>query len=244
MITVARASQPEVADLREMARQAAGCQIVRFTNLPRGFAYSVLAHVDGVPAAYAAVRTTDDEPILIEFYAAPDFVSQERELAHAILAFTHVALIEAQTNIPVQQRLLEAFGTDPQPGPFLFAQDRETDLQPHGATFRPRAPSDVIFEHSVEPVGDFLIEFEGQVVATGGYFTHYNPPYVDLFMEVHPDFRRRGFGSYLLQHIQKECKALGFIAAARCDAENLASKACLERSGMRCCGQIVTARVR
>jgi hypothetical protein len=34
----------------------------------------------------------------------------------------------------------------------------------------------------VEPVGEWLIEDEGFIVATGGIAQHYNPPYGDLYM--------------------------------------------------------------
>ena len=61
------------------------------------------------------------------------------------------------------------------------------------------ADSDRIFEHKVEGVGDWLIEQDGIIVATGGVALHYNPPYGDIFMEVDEPHRRCGYGSYLVQ---------------------------------------------
>ena len=33
----------------------------------------------------------------------------------------------------------------------------------------------------------------GEVVGTGGFLLHYNPPFADLYMEVREDARRRGY---------------------------------------------------
>jgi GNAT superfamily N-acetyltransferase len=59
------------------------------------------------------------------------------------------------------------------------------------------------FGHTSEPVGDWGVEVGGAVVGTGGFFLPYNPPYGDLYMEVAPDLRRRGYGSYLIQELTR-----------------------------------------
>jgi hypothetical protein len=42
----------------------------------------------------------------------------------------------------------------------------------------------VVFEHTVEPEGDWVVDVAGEVVAAGGHLTHYNHPYADIYMEV------------------------------------------------------------
>jgi len=64
-------------------------------------------------------------------------------------------------------------------------------------------------------VGDWVIEEQGTVAATGGIYFHYNVPYGDLFMEVAEPFRRRGYGSYLIQELKRVCYEMGRIPAAR-----------------------------
>ena len=91
----------------------------------------------------------------------------------------------------------------------------------------------------VEPVGDWLLEFGGRIVATGGVLNHYNRPYGDIFMEVHPDFRRRGFGSYLVQELKAECRRAGSVPAARTRPTNLASRRTLERAGFAPCARLI-----
>jgi GNAT superfamily N-acetyltransferase len=97
-----------------------------------------------------------------------------------------------------------------------------------------------IFEHTVEPAGDWLIEYDGAIVATGGIALHYNPPYGDLFMEVNEPFRKRGFGSYLIQELKRVCYEMGRVPAARCDAVNAASRATLQKAGLFPCARMLS----
>ncbi|MEL7123389.1 MAG: GNAT family N-acetyltransferase [Bacteroidota bacterium] len=85
---------------------------------------------------------------------------------------------------------------------------------------------------------------EGQVVADGGYLTHYNPPFVDLFMEVQENHRLKGIGSFLLQEIKKECYRLGKIPAARCSINNEASKATLLKAGFSIAGFVIQGKLK
>jgi RimJ/RimL family protein N-acetyltransferase len=69
------------------------------------------------------------------------------------------------------------------------------------------------------------------VVGKGGILFHYNPPYGDIHMDIDEGFRRRGYGSYLVQELKRLCQELGGIAAARCDPTNTASQRTLQRAG-------------
>jgi GNAT superfamily N-acetyltransferase len=62
-------------------------------------------------------------------------------------------------------------------------------------------------------------------------------------MEVHESYRRRGFGSYLLQELKKICYEMGKIPAARCNVANVASRKTLEKAGLLPCGRILTGTV-
>jgi GNAT superfamily N-acetyltransferase len=50
---------------------------------------------------------------------------------------------------------------------------------------------------------------------------HYNVPFADLYMEVRPDCRKRGYGTFILQEVQKECYLAGRVSAARCPIKTL-----------------------
>jgi GNAT superfamily N-acetyltransferase len=114
-----------------------------------------------------------------------------------------------------------------------------------GGLLRPTLPGDAgaIFAHQHEPVGDWLIEVEGTVVATGGAYDHYNPPYSDIFMEVAPAHRGRGYGSYLVQEVKRLCYERGKVPAARCSVANVASRRTLQRAGFLPCARLLVGEV-
>ena len=87
-----------------------------------------------------------------------------------------------------------------------------------------------------------MIESEGVPVATGGVLFHYNPPYGDIYMGVNEVYRRRGFGSYLVQELKRIAYEMGKIPAARCNASNVASRRTLQKAG--CCRVAASCRVR
>jgi GNAT superfamily N-acetyltransferase len=126
----------------------------------------------------------------------------------------------------------------------LFEENAVTQHIVPGAGVRPRRDEDQVFQHSVEPVGQYVLELSGEVVATGGFLLHYNMPFADLYMEVREDCRRRGFGSFLLQEVKKECYLAGRVPAARCNLQNTPSRATLIKAGFRVCGFMLMGKVK
>jgi predicted GNAT family acetyltransferase len=55
-------------------------------------------------------------------------------------------------------------------------------------------------------------------------------------MEVRPDRRREGFAAFLLQEVKKACYLAGRIPAARTGLDNIASRAALQKAGLRVSG--------
>ena len=76
-----------------------------------------------------------------------------------------------------------------------------------------------------------MLELEGKVVGQGGILFHYNRPYGDVYMEVPEPFRRRGFGSYLVQELKRVAYELGAVPGARCNTSNLGSRRTLQKAG-------------
>jgi len=111
----------------------------------------------------------------------------------------------------------------------LFEDHAVTTHAIPGAVFRPRRTDDAVFGHAVEPVGDYVVELSGKVIARGGFPLHYNRPFADLYMEVREDSGGSGMGSFLLQKIKKECYLAGRVPAARCDLRNWTSRATLNK---------------
>jgi predicted GNAT family acetyltransferase len=63
-------------------------------------------------------------------------------------------------------------------------------------------------------------------------------------MAVHEAYRRRGFGSYLVQELKRVAYEQGKRPAARCNPDNTASRNTMQKAGLLPCGRILTGRVK
>lgn len=160
-----------------------------------------------------------------------------------LIAISHAKYIECQTNDLVLSGLMRQLTQLIQPESILFQFDDPTNFAFADVLFRERSDSDQVFEHEHEPIGEYVLEHENMVVATGGFYAHYNPPFVDLFMEVHPGFRNRGYGSFLLQEVIKICRQQGKTPAARCAVTNMASQKTLLKAGLVKVGEVQVGEI-
>ncbi|MGA8594631.1 MAG: GNAT family N-acetyltransferase, partial [Bryobacteraceae bacterium] len=165
------------------------------------------------------------------------------DLFRALLAGSSAEFIECQSNDLLLSSMLYEFSSSISADVVLFTDHAVTEHAVPGTLFRPRRNNDQIFEHKTEPVGDYVVELRGEVVATGGFLLHYNKPFADLYMEVREDCRRRGIGSFLLQEVKKECYLAGRVPAARTSVQNIASRAALTKAGLRVCGFMLMGKV-
>ena len=160
-----------------------------------------------------------------------------------LLAASGADYIECQSNDLLLSSMLFEFSAAVKSDVALFEDHAAIEHVVPEALFRPRGRDDQICEHGTEPIGDYVIELNGEVVATGGFLLHYNPPFADLYMEVREDCRRQGIGTYLLQELKKQCYLAGRVPAARCNIKNLASRVTLLKAGLRVCGFMLLGRV-
>src|SRR5215831_11845003 len=226
----------------ELYRQEANCQLIRDSHWARGFldCYSITVH--GRLAGHGAVAHRHDPGRVLEFYTFPEFRGDARRMFAEFLLVSGATHIEAQSNVALMQEMLQEFATEIRSEKFLFADRETTRLEcPRNGVFRRLKETGELplFQPKDEPPGDWVIETERRVVAMGGFLTHYNPPYADLYMEVEESARRLGFGSFLVQEVKKVCYESGKLPAARCNVENVASRATLEKAGMRVCGELL-----
>jgi hypothetical protein len=161
-----------------------------------------------------------------------------------LLRISEVRLIECQTNDPVMPALLYAYAHQIKSPVILFSEGSMTRYTIPGVIFRPRQDGDILFEHHHEPEGDYVLEVEGKIVASGGFLTHYNMPFADIYMEVTEAFKRRGLGSYIVQQVKRECYLAGRVPAARCNMENVASSATLLKAGLAVAGYMLIGEVK
>jgi GNAT superfamily N-acetyltransferase len=233
----------EVLPLRELYRQEMNCQIVHDSLPRRGFGNLFLLRLDGRPAGYGFVMGYQGEPkdMIREFFVLPAYRGSALPMFRRLIETSQARRIEAQTNDVLLTLMLYDCASEIRSETVVFHDALMTNLSIPGAILRQVADADKewIFEHKVEPVGEWLIEVDGSIVATGGVATHYNPPYGDLFMEVDEPHRRRGYGSYLIQELKRVAYEMGKIPAARCNVANAASRATLQKAGLLPCARLL-----
>lgn len=238
----------EIAETRDAHRREMACQIVHDSWAARGLADAYALRADGRTIGHGIVGGAPGEPreSVVEVWMEEESRGAAVEALGRLVEASGAREILAQTNDALLSRLLSERAVEIETRALLFADGGATALRVRGAAFRRREPRDEgrNFAHAAEPVGAWLIESEGEIVATGGALTHYNPPFADLHMEVAPGRRGRGYGSLMVQELRRVCREAGLTPAARCNASNAASRACLLRGGMLECGRLERGRIR
>ncbi len=224
------------------------CQIVHDSWHTRGFTDISTLRLDGRVVGYGAVGGDPGQPkdTIKEFFVDPADRGSALTLLRAFITATGAEWIETQTNDPLLSVLIFDCADDLTSTTILFEDALTSTIPaPDGAVRRlTDAERAAAFPHTLVPVGDWGVEAGGAIVATGGFFLHYNPPFADLYMEVAPPARRRGYGSYLIQELKRVCYQAGRVPAARCAADNTGSRLTLQRAGLLPSGRIVRGRVK
>jgi GNAT superfamily N-acetyltransferase len=244
-IDVEPVSLEAILGLREEYRREMNCQIVHDSWHSRGFTRSYLLRVRGEVVGHGSVggAPRDARDILKEFFVRPPHRGDALPLFRRLVAVSGARSVEAQTNDALLLLMLHDCAIATSSGTILFADGATMTLgapapgvvvRRVGDGDRPR-----LFAHTVEPAGEWGVEADGEIVATGGLIFHYNPPYGDIYMEVAAPHRRKGFGSYLVQELKRVCHEMGCIPAARCNQANVGSRLALQRAGMFPCARIV-----
>ena len=223
-----------VARLREWHRREMQCQIVHDSFLRRGFCDVYTLTVDGEAIGYGLVDHKFDPGTVDEFFVLPQARAWMLQLFRQLIDSSQATRIRAQTNDRLLLLMLHDCATDIVVENVLFADGGETRLP---------TPAGVL-ERKPGLEEEWRIVHDGQTAAEGGLLFHYNPPYADIYMEVAEAYRRRGYGSYLVQELKRRAYARGNIPAARCNGDNAASRRTLERAGMVPCGRILRGDIR
>ena len=232
-----------IQSLRELYRQEMNCQIVYDSLHAHFFTDIYLIRVNDCVAGYGCVMSGESESrdLIKEYYVLPVHRCAALPLFRRFALASGAKAIEAQTNDTLLSLMLFDFASEFKSETILFRDATTTNLSIPGVTFRKVVETDRngIFTHKLEGVGDWLLEVDGKFVATGGVYTHFNPPYGDVSMEVAEPFWRRGYGSYLVQELKRTSYEMGRIPAARCNVTNFASRATLQKAGFLPCARIV-----
>jgi GNAT superfamily N-acetyltransferase len=237
----------EILFLRNLFLQENNFQIRYNACHERGWTDSYLITHNDVKIGYGSVKGKDnlgDRDAIFEFYLIPSFRDKSSIAFVELLRVSGAGFIECQTNDGFLTSLIYQHAQNIYSDTILFLDDeKKAVLNPDKVIFRKKKETDVIFEHHAEPEGDFVLEFNGEIVATGGFLLHYNFPFADLYMEVAEKHRKKGFGSFLIQETIKACYLAGRAPAARCGMTNTASKMTLLKGGFKIAGFMLTGTV-
>jgi GNAT superfamily N-acetyltransferase len=236
-ITARPVSVPEITLWRDLYRQEMHCQIVHDSmHVREGWTQPYILEIAGTPVGYGSILIGGPwtgTRTVFEFYVNPAFRSRVFDLFDALLSASHATAVKAQTNDPLLTVMLHAKAHNITSEKIVFEDKLTTALRAHG----------VRFHHRGDPDQDWALEVDGVIAATGGILYHYNRPYGDIYMEVKEPYRRRGFGSYLVQELKRICYELGSTPCARCDPGNIASRKTLQKAGFIPCAHILSGEL-
>jgi GNAT superfamily N-acetyltransferase len=230
-------SVDEIAPWRGLYRQEMNCQIVHDSLHSRpGWTQSYLLTQAGSPAGYGATMIGGPwkgTRTLFEFFVLPNYRSHVFDLFHALREASQATGMEIQSNDRIITVMLHVFAHSIATDAIVFEDRLTTSLAADGAQLISRG----------DPDNDWALEADGTIAANGGILYHYNPPYGDIYMEVAEPFRRRGFGSYLVQELKRICYERGNTPAARCNPKNLASRMTLQKAGFVPYANLLTGKL-
>jgi GNAT superfamily N-acetyltransferase len=143
-------------------------------------------------------------------------------------------LMEIQSNDTVLAVMLHTYARDIWSERIVFADHLGTALPANGAVLRQVTSDEEVRGSIAERAGqaEWLLQVDGQSAGNGAILFHYNRPYCDLAMDIAEPFRRRGFGSYLVQELKRAAYQLGGLPCARCSPDNVPSRKTLQKAGL------------
>lgn len=243
-IVARQSTLDEVEFFRDMYRLEMRCQIIHDSIHRRsGWTQEYLLLMDSIPIGYGSLAVGGPWATAVsifEFYLTPPARTKIFESFDVLVLACGAKRIETQSNDRLLTNMLLTFCNEIRSEAILFHDVFTTQNSLPGVTFREKQESDSsqIAIHELDDEANWVLEYQGGVVAAGDILYHYNRPYGDIYMKVGQPFRQLGFGSFLVQELKRVCYARGSIPAARCNVNNEASRATLQKAGFVPCGHI------
>ena len=236
-IKIVKTGLKEVQALRALFLHEGNFQFIYNKCHQYGWAHTWLFQEGGVTTGYGSVWGKDkreERDTIFEFYLLPPFRKHANLIFSAFSEACGASYVECQSNDHLLTSMLYRYCRNINAESVLFKDHFTTNFVLPGVIFRKQTPAD-----NTEDGGEYVLEMNGEIVATGGYVGNYNLPYIDMFYEVKESFRRKGLGSFITQQLKKEAYSMCRVPAARCNIKNNASKATLLKAGLQVCGYIL-----
>ena len=237
----------EIQTFRALFLQETNFQIRYNACHERGWSDTYLVTCNDIAIGYCSIKGKNnltDRDSVFEFYVIHPYRKFLEIIFSELLLVSGATFIECQSNDFLLSSLLYEFSQNINADVILFQDHVVTEYINPGVIFRLRDKEDNVFEHKMEPMGNYILELNKKIIATGGFMLYYNMPFADLYMEVEDEYRRQGFGTFLLQELKKECYLAGRVSAARCDIQNKASRATIIKAGLKVVGYMLTGDIK
>jgi GNAT superfamily N-acetyltransferase len=242
-IEITRAEESVIKGLRKSFLQENDFQFVHDKCHYYGWAESYLFRMGSEVAGYGALwgfNERENRDCIFEYYLLEPFRGKSQWILSRFISQTGANFLECQTNDRFWLPLFSEFAQKIQGEAILFKDRKETSFRIPGAEWQKgiEEPGDVAHNKK------FVLVVEGKEVATGGFLLNYNLPYADIYYDVGEAFRRKGYGSLMVQELKKEAYAMGRVPAARCNVNNWISKATLVKGGFSVCGYLLAGETK
>jgi len=236
----------EIVSWRDLYRREMQCQVVHASLYSYGnWVQSYLLKKGDTAVGYGSIVVGGrwrGTRTVFEFYVEPQYRSHVFDLFTEFVSAAGATAFEIQSNDILLNRLLPAWCAEPTIEGMIFQDKQATALPGAGTIIHRIFPDDIhkVFAHREKPVGDWVLEFDNRIVATGGMANYYNEPYKEIYVEVVAAYRRRGLGSYLVQELKRLCYDSGDIPCARCKPDNEAALKTILKTGFVTSAQILS----
>ena len=242
-VTASKVELKEIESLRRMFLQENTFQFVHDKCHLYGWADTYVFKIDDMVVGYGSVwgsEKREDRDAIFEFYTKPRYRKFSDVVFREFANVSQARLIECQTNEPELSSMLFVHCANVNAEAILFEDRHTTSFSSHDVVFS-RHPTE---QGSGSDMGGFMLEQDGEVVATGGFITNYNFPYIDIYMDVKEAFRHKGYGTLIVQELKRVAYELNKVPSARCNVNNFISKATLLKAGFAVCGYMAKGEIK
>jgi RimJ/RimL family protein N-acetyltransferase len=234
-IEVIKTDLKEIQALRILFLQESNFQFIYDKCHTYGWADTYVFLQDKVKIGYGATwgkDKRDERDAIFEFYLLKGYRTLATSYFSLFQQMSGAPFIECQSNDALLTSLLFEHSQNIFAEAILFKDHFQTGFTLPGVIFHRLSSQENAGSEAVE----YALKQHEEILATGGLMLNYNMPFADIYYEVNKDYRRRGFGSYMVQELKRAASLIGRVPAARCNITNMASKATLLKAGFSVCG--------
>lgn len=175
-ISASKVDSDRVAPLRRAFVAEEEHQVRHYAVYERGRCDVWLIETPGDVMGYGLVMdgaAAGRRDTLFELYLRPEHRHAALEATGALIRDSGTEHVLAQSNDQLLAGMLFEYATGIEATAILFGSGAPAN-HPYEGVVRPRRADDVVFTHRDEPAGDLVLDTARGIVATGGWFTHYN----------------------------------------------------------------------